>query len=128
MKRHLIVLAAILLGVGASKAGAPPTQPEQAVIVHFLYGKPDWKPFFAFEEKLEAAVNSSGFGEYDGNELANDGSDGFLYLYGPDAERLFTFVRPFLERNALLKSVEVTIRLGTADEPNVKQRVVKLGS
>ena len=128
MRRQLIALIITVISMVVGAAETPSKSPEQAVIVHFVYGNSDWNPFFRFEEKLEIAVNSSGLGDYDGNELANDGSDGILYMYGPEADRLFTFVRPFLERNALLKSVEVTLRYGAADYPKVKQRLVKLGT
>jgi len=128
MKRQLLTIIATLICAVVGAAGQPAKPQEQAVIVHFLYGSRDWKPFFSFEEKLENAIHASGVGEYDGNELAADGSDGFLYMYAPDAERLFKLVRPYLEGNALLKNVVVTIRYGAADDPKVKERVVKLGT
>ena len=128
MKRRLIALLTALMIVGVGTAQSPARPPEQAVIVHFEYGNSDWQPFFRFEEKLEKAVNNSGLGNYDGNELAVDGSDGSLYMYGPDADRLFAFVRPFLEHNARLNKVEITLRYGAADDPNAREREVKLGT
>jgi hypothetical protein len=68
----------------------------RVVIVHFEYGKPDGKPFLEFEKTLESAVNSSGIGSYDGNELAADGRNGTLYMYGPDADKLFALAKPIL--------------------------------
>jgi hypothetical protein len=49
------------------------------------------------EKKLETAVGAAKVGEFDGNEMAVDGSDGFLYMYGPDADQLFDAVKPVLE-------------------------------
>jgi hypothetical protein len=131
--RSLSVLtAAILFGVvmpPATYAGDPaPAKPEQAVLVHFDYGSRDWAPFFSFEKRLEHAVAASGLGDYDGNELAVDGSDGTLYMYGPDADKLFAVVKPLLESSALLKHVVVTLRYGRAADPNAREVKVRVGS
>jgi hypothetical protein len=104
------------------------TGTEQAVLVHFDYGSKDWKPFFSFEAGLEQAVKASGLGEYDGNELAVDGSDGDLYMYGPDADKLFAVVRPLLESSKLLKRVVVTLRYGAVDDPKAREVKVHVGS
>jgi hypothetical protein len=105
MKRLVSVLLAVLTmaGVRPSASEAVASAPEQAVIVHFDYGSADWKPFFAFEKILEDAINKSGAGDYDGNELAVDGSDGSLYMYGPDADKLLAVAKPILLSTSLLK-------------------------
>ena len=59
---------------------------EQAVIVHFKYGSRDLKRLYELEDRLEAALTKSKAGSYDGNEVATDGSDGFLYFYAPSAD------------------------------------------
>jgi hypothetical protein len=128
-----VLTAAVLLGAlmnppSASAAGSPPAKPEQAVLVHFDYGSRDWAPFFKFEERLEHAVTASGTGDYDGNELAVDGSDGTLYMYGPDADKLFAVVRPLLESTPLLKHVVVTLRYGNVNDPHARELKVHVGS
>jgi len=127
-----VLTAAILLGVVTppiTHAGDPaPVKPEQAVLVHFDYGSRDWAPFFQFEKRLEHAVAASGLGDYDGNELAVDGSDGTLYMYGPDADKLFAVVKPLLESSALLKHVVVTLRYGPAIDLNAREVKVRVGS
>jgi len=101
---------------------------EQAVIVHFEYGKPDWTPFFEFEKTLETSIAATGVGEYDGNELAVDGSNGTLYMYGPDADKLFDVVKPHLASSKLLKNVEVTLRYGAAGDLSARESKVRLGT
>jgi hypothetical protein len=81
---------------------------EQAVIVHFAYGSTDLKPLFALEAQLEEVLEKTGTGELDGNEVAVDGSDAYLYLYGPDAEALFEAVRPMLLAAPFMKRATVT--------------------
>ena len=101
---------------------------EQAVIVEFDYGNKDWTRFFEFEKTFEAAIADSGLGDYDGNELATDGSDGSMYIYGPDADKLFAFVKPRLLSASFLKNVRVTLRYGAANDPHAREVHTRLGS
>ena len=137
------VLAALLVACGKGEhhkgdaAESPPQAlheakqekiSEHAVIVHFEYGNRDWAPFFEFERTLEAAISSSDAGEYDGNELAVDGSDGTLYMYGPNADKLFEVVKPRLESFKLLKNVEVTLRYGPTNNLLARETKIRLGT
>jgi hypothetical protein len=130
MKRLVFVLLAVLtmVGVRTSASDAKASAAEQAVIVHFDYGNSDWKPFFAFEKTLEGAINKSGAGDYDGNELAVDGSDGSLYMYGPDADKLFAVAKPILLSTTLLQNVTVTLRYGSVNDKAARMVKVRLSS
>jgi len=130
MKRLLFALPVLLflLSAYANSGNAKGSPPEQAVIVYFDYGSADWKPFFAFEKTLEDAVNHSGAGDYDGNELAVDGSDGSLYMYGPDADKLFAVAKPILLSTRLLKNIKVVLRYGRVDDKSAREVTVRLGS
>ena len=116
-----------LFGIAATSVSvaAPPSaqNPEHAVIVHFNYGSKDLTRLFALEEKLEAAIIKAGVGEYDGNEVATDGSDGNLYMYGPDADKLLQVVKPILEATPFMRGAKVKKRYGPP-EPDVKESVV----
>ena len=98
--------------------------PEHAVIVNFDYGSTDFGPVFALGERLEQAIAAAGAGEFDGNELATDGSDGSLYMYGPDADRLFAAVRPVLESTGFMRGARVRLRSGAAGSNAREQQVV----
>lgn len=90
---------------------------EHAVIVNFGYGgSTDLGPLFALERELESAIVAANAGEYDGNELAVDGSDGTLYMYGPDADKLFAAVKPALESCRFMKGAVVKLRYGPSGE------------
>ena len=69
---------------------------EHAVIITFHYGSTNLDRLFELEDQLEKAISEAKVGEYDGNEIAVDGSDGSLYMYGPDADRLFAVVEPII--------------------------------
>ena len=101
--------------------------PEHAVIINFKYGSTDLKPLFQLESSLEKAIAEAGAGQYDGNEVASDGSDGTLYMYGPDAEALFLVVSPVLSTASFMRGASVTLRFGPPQQ-GTPQRVVQLPS
>ena len=118
--------ALAILGLSATDCQADGPKHEEAVIVHFQYGQKDWAPFFAFEKTLQDAIDKSGVGEYDGNELANSGADGYLYMYGPDADALLKFIKPRLLEARILKEIEVELRYGAANDPSVRISTIHL--
>ncbi|MDR3501608.1 MAG: hypothetical protein P4L79_03405 [Legionella sp.] len=85
---------------------------EQAVIVHFLYKSDNLMPLFTLEEQLIAAVKTADVGEYDGHEIATNYRDGYLYLYGPDADRLFETIVPILKAQNFMLGARITKRYG----------------
>jgi hypothetical protein len=101
--------------------------PEHSVIVRFRYGATDLSPLFTLEDALEAAISSSSVGEYDGHEVAMDGSDASLYMYGPNADKLLDVVRPILDSSPFMRGAKVTKRYGPPEE-GVREEDVILGS
>ena len=85
---------------------------EHAVVVTFTYAGANPDPLFALEDRLREAIDAGGVGEFDGNELASDLSDGTLYMYGPDAEALFKVVRPLLAEAECFRTAAATLRFG----------------
>ena len=64
------------------------------------------------EAKLQRAISAAQVGDYDGDEIAVDGSDGYLYMYGPDADPLFDVVRPILRSTPFMHGATVKRRYG----------------
>jgi len=119
---------AAVIGLGTmSSSGAdapsPMSGPEQAVIVRFSYGSTDLSRLFALERKLEAAIGDARAGEYDGNEVAVDGSDGILYMYGPDADHLFRTIEPILKATSFMNGAEVTVRYGPPADGVIEKKI-----
>lgn len=85
---------------------------EQAVIVKFSYGLESTKELFDLEDLLESAIESAGVGDFDGDEIAADLSDGYLYMYGPDADVVYSVVEPILKSISFMKSAQVTLVYG----------------
>jgi hypothetical protein len=108
------------------QSAPPPKGVDHAVLVNFEYiGSTDLTLLFSLETKLEAAIDSAKVGEFDGNEIATDGSDGTLYMYGPDADRLFEAVKPVLEGCSFMRGARITLRYGST---GASQRHLILGS
>jgi hypothetical protein len=95
--------------------------------VHFAYGSTDLSRLFALEERLEAVIADASAGEFDGNEVATDGSDGTLYMYGPDADALFAVVRPALEATDFMRGARVRLRYGPPED-GIREVEVVLGT
>jgi len=119
------------MGIFKNLFGQKPKQPEpdnndQAVIVHFKYGHPNLDRLFEVDNLLEAAAEKSGAGEHDGHEIAVDLSDGFYYLYGPDADKLYEVVRPILEEQDFTNGAEVTLRYGPPED-GVPEKTLTVG-
>jgi len=93
---------------------------EQAVIIVFNYGLEEDEPFYELSDKLRVLVDESGFGEYDGHEMAMDNSDGSFYMYGPDAKKLYEVVKSTIEKVPFMAGANVILRLGPP-ETGVKQ-------
>src|SRR3954463_11032333 len=111
---------------GRQKYDAAPLS-EHAVIVHFHYGSTDLSRIFALEQEIEEAIAAAGVGEFDGNEVAADGSDGSLYMYGPDADRLFEAIRPVLASATCISEVVAPVRYGPPAD-GTREREVSFGS
>ena len=94
---------------------------EHAVLIHFNYGQTGLQPLFDLEDELEAAINEKQVGEFDGHEMAVDGSEGYLYMYGPNADKLFDAIEPVLAQNWITKGAEITKRYGPPGDETDKK-------
>jgi hypothetical protein len=111
-----------------SDAGGPAmADNEQAVIVHFAYGSTDLSDLYELAGELEEAIEVAAVGEFDGHEIAVDGSDGSFYMYGPDADKLFQVAQPILEASDFMGGATVTVRYGP-HVYEVPERQIRIGS
>lgn len=96
----------------SKKSEMPVAAPEHAVIVQFNYMPATLDELSALEEQLEKAIVAADAGEFDGNEVALDGRDTLLYMYGPDADRLYAAIEPVLMMWDALSEARVRLRYG----------------
>jgi hypothetical protein len=108
-----------------SRKPARKPHPEHEVVVHFSYGSTNLQHVYALEDSLRIAISEAAAGEYDGHEVADDGSDGYFYMYGPDAEVLFRVISPVLAASSFMRGATVTLRFGPPKRRTPK-RVIQL--
>ena len=89
-------------------------------------GSQSLDPLYALEDELIDALDGKNVGELDGHEIAIDGSDGFLFLYGPDADALFALIEPVLRKSPVMPGADATLRYGDPDQADLKQRLVRI--
>ena len=99
---------------------------EQAVIVHLDgQGLPaevdDEFDLATIEDQLIDVIATHEVGEFDGNEVGQEGAT--LFMYGPDAERLFAAIESTLRAYPLCKGARVVVRRGP---PGAAERSVIL--
>jgi len=88
----------------------------QTVFIHFDYGMGDLSPLFQLEDELEEVISNQQVGIYDGHEIAIDGADGILFIYGENAETLFKTIQPTLEKTSFLQGAKAVLRFGKDEE------------
>src|SRR4051812_44985689 len=97
-----------------------PTAGEHAVIVSIpLSGdsfgtEAEREGCFAVEDRLRDAVAGAGAGEVDGHEFGEGKCT--VYMYGPDADRLFSAAEPVLRTDGLRAGTTVVKRYGGAQD------------
>jgi hypothetical protein len=110
-----------------NQRGAKVNEPDQqAVLIHLdgtslpdaVYEQCD---LAALENDLIAAIEKEHLGEFDGNEMGP--AETMLYLYGPDANRLFKGIEPLLLASPLCQNARVVIRTGGPGAPSTEVRL-----
>ncbi len=107
---------------------------EHSVIVTFYnFAEKFWTgelqpldPLHELEEELVTRLEGKNVGALDGYEIAMDGSDGFLFLYGPDADALYEVIEPALRASAVTQGGHATLRYGAYNTPNVRERYIEI--
>ena len=91
-----------------------------SVIVYFQYNKDGLAQLNQLESRLEKIIALKKVGVYEGHEIAIDNSDGFLFMYGYNAETLFKAVKPTLESVDFMKGAIANLRFGPLDEDAIE--------
>ena len=115
-----------ILGKGEISERKSPRRPEQAVLVLLEgTGSPEkvqqQTDLAEMADELKKFIQQEGLGEFGGNEFGP--IETTLFMYGPDAERLFEAIEPLLRGSVVCQGARVLIRRGG---PGAEQREVKL--
>ncbi|MBZ5662883.1 MAG: hypothetical protein LAO08_20990 [Acidobacteriia bacterium] len=95
-----------------AKGGAPANPPVQEVEVYFSYGSTNFQHLYALEDVIRHAISDAAVGKYEGHDVSADGSDGYYYLYGPDAEAIYRVISPVLATSSFMTGATVTLWFG----------------
>ncbi|SDD91976.1 hypothetical protein [Paraburkholderia lycopersici] len=98
----------------ASEQAARPPGP--AMMVHFDYYPNERPEIHALEHRLANAIRRADAGELGETEYHIDGNDGYLYMYGPDPDRLYRVTSPVLKSSRITSHSEVTKWHGSRKE------------
>jgi hypothetical protein len=85
------------------------------VLINFPYDYECLDPLLELEGELERALAEHPVGELDGDDVGLNPAgqpDATIYLYGPDADALYTVVLPVLYASPLTQSCQVTRTYG----------------
>jgi hypothetical protein len=88
----------------------------QMVIVQFFYGIEDISELHHMEERLRQLIHETGVGQYHGHEISLDFGDGYLFILGPNAEKIYTCVKPLLESYYFMDKSIATVRSGSFEK------------
>lgn len=89
---------------------------EQSLIIRFQYCYEKLDALHDLEFYLDEFLENDPVGRIDGHEIAMEGVDGLLFLYGPDARKLFEKIEHILRLTPFTCEAEVFIRNGETED------------
>ena len=102
---------------------------EHAVLVHLYPDVGDDWDVDLVEEPLIEAIDAHGVGEFDGHDIALDGSgEVILYAYGPDADALWGVMEPIVRAVPRKDGSYAMKRYGEAGDQSAGVERVELGA
>lgn len=109
---------------------APERNPEHAVLVHLVLSddelgtEEEREAIYLLSDRLEEAIERHQAGEFDGNEFGGGGC--VLFMYGPDADALFSSIEPIIRLSPLTRDGYAIKRYGEVDDENAREVRVDL--
>jgi hypothetical protein len=109
-----------VFGRKASGASSPSSGGSHAVLLSIRLGNDEFgeegevEAMHALQDLLGDAVTRTRVGELDGDEFG--GGTCTVYMYGPDADRLWDAIAPVLEKHTFRKGSVATKRYGEPGE------------
>ncbi len=87
---------------------------DEGCVLIYIRGE-EWDPMEAAQDKLMALLDNSEIGMFDGNEIGGD--ETVLFMYGPNAEQLYSFIEPILKADDYFRGARAIIRQGPPSSP-----------
>ena len=96
----------------------------QSVTIRFKYRKAELDALYELEEKLAEALDEADAGDYEGSEMAIDGSGGEMTMTGRDAHAIWAAVHPVLEAARFMRGADAELRLGAGEDAETEEMTV----
>ena len=88
---------------------------DHCVKLVFPFSGSSLDPAFELEDALTEAIESANAGEFDGNDVGQ--GECTLYMYGPDADALFTAIKPVIAAYPeMLSGGQAQLRYGPPED------------
>ena len=103
---------------------------EHAVIVHLRlddnkFGTVQKRALLrGLQDELAEAIEEADAGEFDGDEFGQ--GECVVYMYGPDADLLYSTIESVLQRSSHAKGGLVVKRYGDASDPDAREMRIQL--
>jgi hypothetical protein len=92
------------------------THHDEILVIKFQYPSLDLHPLFRLENEVKNLIEKDNLGNYEGNEVEIDGSDAAIFMYGPDAGKMFRSIEPIIKKVSFMKDMKAfVISLGKPD-------------
>jgi len=119
----IIAITNLLYSFVRHRARKPARPPKGQQAVTVLLAPPQREPadepdedLWTLETLLTDVIEREGLGEYDGNDIGENGA--ILYMYGSSAENLFRGVEATLRSSSLCRNARVQLRPGPPGTPH----------
>ena len=97
----------------------------QSIVVYFEGWINSLEPVHRLSEQFRELLSEDEKADFDGHEIAMDGSHGTLYFYCNDSKELWDIIKPILQSADLLKCTQAVLRLGRLEE-HAEQIIIDL--
>jgi len=97
----------------ASSAGVfLPGKNDHSLIIDFRYTGESLAPLFELEQMLEKEIENHQLGKFDGHGISLEDKAVSLFMYAPNARKLFRQIRHVLKKAPFMRNADVYMRFG----------------
>ncbi len=91
----------------------------QMLVVQFFYGIDNTLLLHQMEDELISELSKNQVGEYHGYDLSSDMGEGYIFIIGESAEKLFDVSKPIMEKYYFMDKSLATMRVGSENTENI---------
>ena len=91
----------------------------QMLVVQFFYGIDNTLLLHQMEDELINELSKNQVGEYHGYDLSSDMGEGYIFIIGENAEKLFDVSKPIMEKYYFMDKSLATMRVGSENTENI---------